>query len=106
MNDTTTIRRVVAADDPDRRLAQPATLAQPFLRFDPTHELPHVVETASGETIARFRLPGDVALFIGAADRQTLPKSYLEQVALAGDRACSEAKARQPAPRHEDRGAA
>ena len=75
------LRRVVAADDPDRRLAQPATLAQPFLRFDPTHELPHVVETATGETIARFRLPGDVALYLGREkdDRRFLPAAYVLQ---------------------------
>ena len=72
------LRRVVAADAGPRRLAMPTTMAQLFLRFDATHELPHIVETERGVEIARFRLAGDLALFIGpTGDRQTLPADYV-----------------------------
>ena len=70
------VRRVVAADHPDRRLAQPATMVQMFLRFDPTHELPLLVESAEGKPIARFALAGDLAIFV-SADRKTLPADFV-----------------------------
>ena len=75
------LRRVVAADAQPRRLAAPVTMAQMFLRFDATHELPHVVETETGHIVARFEKAGDVALFIGGeADRKTLPADYVRQL--------------------------
>lgn len=70
------LRRVVAADHPDRRLAQPATMTQMFLRFDQTHELPLLVETEDGKPIARFALAGDLAIFV-SKDRQTLPAPFV-----------------------------
>lgn len=88
MTDTATVaaprprelRRVVAADALPRRLALPATMAQLFLRHDATHELPHVVETETGQVVARFALAGDVAIFVNPGDRRdTLPTDYVRQ---------------------------
>ena len=54
-------------------------MGQMFLRFDPTHELPHVVELADGHTIARFEKDADLAWFIsrGKTERPTLPEAYV-----------------------------
>lgn len=73
------LRRVVAADATPRRLPLHATMAQTFLRFDPTHELPHIVETANGHIVARFEKDADLAWFIsrGKTDRPTLPQDYV-----------------------------
>ncbi len=71
-----TLRRVVAGDAEPRRLAQPVTMAQLFLRFDRTHELPIVIETENGTVVARFALPGDAAIFV-SRDRQTLPADFV-----------------------------
>lgn len=72
--------RVGAADHADRRLAEPATLAPLFLRVHPGHALPLVVETKHGHQIARFALPGDLAMFIGPdGKRSTLPAEILRQ---------------------------
>lgn len=70
--------RVIAADAPDRRLGQPASLVEFYLRFDRTHELPHIVESLDGRIVARFALPGDLAIFV-SKDRQTLPAAYVRQ---------------------------
>lgn len=76
------LRRVVAADDSPRRLALHATMTQLFLRFDPTHELPHIVETAKGHVVARFEKDADLAWFIsrGKTERPTLPEAYVFQL--------------------------
>ena len=74
------LRRVVAADAQPRRLGAPATMGQLFLRFDATHELPHVVETEAGRIVARFEKAGDLAIFV-SADHQTLPADYAMQLA-------------------------
>lgn len=74
--------RVALSPAVPRRLAQPATLARLFLRFDRTHELPHIVETEAGRIIARFEKAGDVASFVGAdGDRSMLPAEYVMQLA-------------------------
>ena len=73
------LRHVVAADAQPRRLGAPATMGQTFLRFDPTHELPHVVETEAGRIVARFEKAGDLAIFV-SADHQTLPAAYVLQL--------------------------
>lgn len=72
------IRRVVAADAEPRRIAQPVTMAQLFLRLDRTHDLPIVVELDNGKIVARFALPGDAAIFL-ARDRRTLPEAFVLQ---------------------------
>ena len=59
--------------------ASPVTMVPLFLRFDPTHELPHVVETDRGKIKARFECLGDLAIFT-SPDRQTLPVRYLALV--------------------------
>lgn len=70
------IRRVIAADAEPRSRARVYTKAQRFLRFDPTHELPIVIETEAGRIIARFACDGDAALFV-AEDRHTLPTDFV-----------------------------
>lgn len=74
--------RLVAADHPDRRLAAPATMAPLMLRLDPAHELPIVVETDRGFLVARFRLPGDAAIF-ASVDRKTLPIEIIKALEAA-----------------------
>lgn len=66
----------VAADATPRRPAEPATMVPLFLRLDPTHELPIVVEDASGRPRARFAVAGDAAIFV-SPDRQSLPVAFL-----------------------------
>jgi hypothetical protein len=58
-------------------------MAQLFLRFDRTHELPHIVETAKGHVVARFEKDADLAWFIGRGkdERPTLPAEYVMQLA-------------------------
>lgn len=72
-------RPSVAAEATPRRLPLHATMAQTFLRFDPTHELPHIVETANGHIVARFEKDADLAWFIsrGKTERPTLPEAYV-----------------------------
>lgn len=72
------IRRVVAADAPDRRIGMLSTMGQQFLRFDPTHELPLIVETEEGRIIARFARDGDLAGFISKDG--TLPAEFALQI--------------------------
>ncbi|WP_425065585.1 hypothetical protein [Reyranella sp.] len=76
------LRRVVAADAPERRLPLHATMVPVFLRFDPTHDLPHIVETEKGHIIARFEKDADLAWFIRRKndDRTTLPEAYVFQL--------------------------
>lgn len=76
--------RLIAADmDEDqprlRRRAEPASLVQFMLRYDPTHELPHVVESPHGLIIARFRQLGDLSVLV-SKDKRTLPASYIALV--------------------------
>lgn len=75
-------REPVAADAEPRRLALHATMGQLFLRFDPTHELPHVVELTDGRIVARFEKDADLAWFIsrGKTERPTLPEAYVFQL--------------------------
>ena len=54
-------------------------MAQLFLRFDGTHELPLIVETEKGAVIARFLRAGDLSIFV-SADRRSLPKAFLLQL--------------------------
>lgn len=61
----------VPAEHPDRRIAELCTPHQMFLRIDPTHELPLVVETEHG-IVARFACEGDAAIFV-SRDHKTLP---------------------------------
>lgn len=73
--------RTIAADAGigelnERVVAAPVTMAPMFLRYDPTHELPHVVEDERGRTLARFKHPGDLAIFV-SRDHQTLPRRYV-----------------------------
>lgn len=72
------IRRVVAADAPDRHVARLSTMGQLYLRHDPTHELPFIVETESGYVVARFARDGDLAGFIGKDG--TLPADFARQI--------------------------
>ena len=66
----------VPADAEPRRLGAPATMSPLFLRFDPTSELPHIVETEDGKPKARFACAGDLAIF-ASRDHKTLPVEYV-----------------------------
>lgn len=68
----------IAADEPDQRIAEHSTLERCFLRLDRTHELPLVVETESGRTIARFARNGDLARFLNK--NGTIPASLALQI--------------------------
>ena len=72
-------RPSIEADAEPRRLALHATMGQLFLRFDPTHELPHVVELTDGRIVARFEKDADLAWFISRdkTERPTLPEAYV-----------------------------
>lgn len=86
------LTRLVAADHPDRRIAEPSTMGALLLRIDPTHELPIVIATEDGQTVARFSRPGDAAFFCGPAGsnpqavylRGSLPAVILDQLAAMG----------------------
>lgn len=75
-------RPSIEADAEPRRLALHATMTQLFLRFDPTHDLPHVLETVTGKIVARFEKDADLAWFIcrGKTERPTLPEAYVFQL--------------------------
>lgn len=90
--DSAELERTIAADldrdDVTRRSSGwPITATQLMLRYDPTHELPHVVETPQGKVIARFELLGDLAYFVCPVQgRHTLPARYVERVPLEARR--------------------
>jgi hypothetical protein len=75
-------RPSIEADAEPRRLPLHATMVPVFLRFDPTHDLPHIVETEKGHIIARFEKDADLAWFIRRKndDRTTLPEAYVFQL--------------------------
>ncbi len=73
------LQRMIAADHPDRLVAEPATMAASFLRLEPGTPLPIVVETANGQVIARFAHAGDAAIF-ASRDRRTLPAAIVREL--------------------------
>ena len=75
--------RSVAADHPDQRHAEPATMAPLFLRVEPGALRPIVVETGAGDEIARFKYPGDAAIFVSHTGKTaTLPAEIVRQYEL------------------------
>lgn len=74
--------RAVSADQEDRLIAQPASMAQMFLDYRPQEhpDTPLVVISQTGKVIATFALAGDMAIFV-SKDRKTLPAEFVRRLA-------------------------
>lgn len=80
---TRDLERLVAADHPDRLIAQPSTEGPVFFRVDRTHEQPLVaarIVHGREKVVARFSNAGDAARLY-SPDGKTLPASIVRELA-------------------------